>query len=460
MFAPAVDRPTSARLNRDGVVLVSLFVVAFALRWLFSDGDFSGDDAWYFYLARTLGLEPAVRFEQPWFHILNRPLFYLLFHFATYGGLVCFRLLACGIGACVPVLCFRTSRLLGASFGSALVMAAALCLQRQHLEHAAYGFPDLLAAAFALLACAAAAQGQARATLWLSLGCVLCKESFVFVPLIATWIRLSSSGALARPDRWAWWTLLLPAAYVIAVTLLGAMVPGVPMQGWSQQGLTLRHARNMWVGPELWPFIVWLAARRRVRILVLWLGMPVFYLLWSRLLGRGIAPWYVIGPASLSAVAASLLLDELRSELASRRWPGRLPEAVLVVACLCLAPVPLLGLMRVRAQVVKLAGRFPWPSAAPAVLPLLAQAQPEHLLLIDCFWAFRYSHLRGRSAPAQALWYTGPADTERVVAAALAADMSIVCRHTGQEPLERALLQQKLTVLLRDERWLIARRVR
>src|SRR4051794_4036004 len=71
--------------------LCATFGMGFVLRWLFSDGDFIGDDAWYFYLARGFGLESGVQAEHPAFHLANRPLFYALLHLSTYAGITGFR---------------------------------------------------------------------------------------------------------------------------------------------------------------------------------------------------------------------------------------------------------------------------------------------------------------------------------------------------------------------------------
>ncbi|HEX4353959.1 MAG TPA: hypothetical protein VHZ95_13615, partial [Polyangiales bacterium] len=281
--------------------LVAAFVLGFGLRFLFADGDFIGDDAWYFYLAHGFGREPGVQAEQPWFHLANRPLYYAIFHFGSAFGLLGFRLLGTWIGAMVPLLAYGSARALGASRRAAAVALLCLCLHRFHLQYSALGFPDLLASAFALAACHAAVRRRAVATLLLSFASVASKESFVFVPFIATLLRWDPNER-RRPDAMAWLTCLLPTAYVAIVSAISLRVPGLRMQGWSQTTFTLRHARAMLVGPELWPLIGWLAYRRAWRALALWLALPAFYLLWNVVLGRGMAPWYAIGPSSLASV--------------------------------------------------------------------------------------------------------------------------------------------------------------
>jgi hypothetical protein len=435
--------------------MAALFAIGLALRWLFADGDFIGDDAWYLYLSHGFGTEPGVQAEHPWFHIANRPLFYVFYHLSTYGGLAMFRLLGCVVGACVPVLSYATARKLGASIGSAALMAAFLCVQRQQLEYSAAVFPDVLAAAFALGACWATASQRVVLAMGLAIASVLSKESFIFVPVIVVLLRALERGTW-RLDRWDWAVLIVPALYLAVVTAVTLTTPDVRMQGWSTTGLTLKHARNMWLGPELWPLIGWLAWRRQTRILILWLGLPVFYLLWNRVLGRGIAPWYVVGPSALAAVAAALALDVVA---AASRTRGRLLQTLaigLTVACVFVPPM--YGLMRVRAQLVKLDGHFPEPRAAPEVRALLARLQPPQLLLIDCFWAYRYSHLRGRT-PATAAWWSGSQDTERVLDEARDAPMIVVCRQPAHQPIVETLQHEPYaTKLFEDKDWLVLAR--
>src|SRR5262245_14388676 len=102
------DMARDGRL-RERAFVIALFVLGFAVRWLFADGDFHGDESWYFYLSQGFGREPGVQIEQPWFHIANRPLFYAFYHLSTYGGLVSFRLLGCTVGSLVPVLAFAAA---------------------------------------------------------------------------------------------------------------------------------------------------------------------------------------------------------------------------------------------------------------------------------------------------------------------------------------------------------------
>jgi hypothetical protein len=441
---------------RERWFLGLLFGVSFCLRWLFADGDFIGDDAWYLYLARGFGREAAVQSEQPWFHLLNRPLFYAFYHFSSYFGLVGFRLAGCVVGASVPLLSFVTARRFGVAPLWAALTASALAVQRQQLEYSAWVFPDVLAAAFALCACAAAARGQARAVLGWSLCSVWSKESFVLVPTIALALTLSTRRAAGErfhlsPAQWL--TLVIPVTYVGTITALGLSVPQVQMQGWSTTPFGLVHARNMWLAPEVWPWLVWLLWRRRLRILLLWLGLPAFYLLWNRVLGRGMAPWYAVGPSALASVAAAWLLGEWSEFIRARGLPRALRCALLAMLLACYASVPIYGLLRVRAQLMKLQG-FPWPRSAPEVRALLARAQPADVLLVDCFWAYRYSHLRG-AEPAQAIWWFGPHDDESVSARVRQSSFVVICRRPEHEAIVQRLKRESLRSAFEDRDWLV-----
>ena len=450
--AARADREIDAHArSTPWVAHLALFALSFALRWSFAGGDFQGDESWYFYLSRSFGLEAAAQVDHPLFHIANRPLYYLTFHASTYAGLLGFRLFAALVGAFVPSLALLTARALGASLPSAGLMALGLTMQRQHLEYAVHGFPDLLATVLALAACWAAARGRAWTTFALSTACVLCKESFVVVPALATFVRLHDDARRRPFDRAAWLTLTLPAIYVIGVTAISTWIEKIPLQGWSATPFDLKHAHNMWIGPMLWPFVGLLLWLRRFRALAIWLALPLFYLAWSRGLGRGLAPWYSIGPSALSAVALALVLDALRNELKRRHASPRVAALGVFVVLLCVASVPVMGALRVRAQLRSLS-EFPRPRVAESVMALLAQRRPQSVLLVNCFWSFGYSHLRAVDAPASRL-YAGKA--AEVYPAAHAADLTIVCRDPNNAAMEHELGARDLVTVLSDRQWLV-----
>jgi hypothetical protein len=453
--APASE--ASARGWEYGL-LGALFIAGWWLRWLFSDGDFIGDDAWYFYLARGFGLESGARAEQTWFHIANRPLFYALFHVSTYAGIWGFRLAGCCIGACAPLLAYAAARALGAARKAAALAGCCLCVHRLHLQYSALGFPDVLASGFALAACWAAARRARMACLLLSCASVWSKESFVFVPIIATLLRLHVSGRVRRPDAWAFVTCLLPVAYVATVSAISLHTPGLRMQGWSLTPFTLRHARAMLIGPELWPLLAWLAWRREFRALVLWLGLPAFYLLWTQLLGRGMTPWYPIGAAALASAAAALGVQAVNDACQRAGLSRARSAAWLGLTLLCIAPVPLSGLSQARAQFVQLAGRWPDADAAHSVRSVLARFQTERVVTVDCFWAYRYSHLRSQREPGHAVWWNGAADSGSVLAAAQDGDVIVVCKRPQHGAIQALLRENRPHVLLDDAGWLVLTR--
>ncbi|HEY2733792.1 MAG TPA: hypothetical protein VGI70_07390 [Polyangiales bacterium] len=434
----------------ERAILAAIFVLGFGLRFLFADGGFIGDDAWYFYLARDFGRELGVQAEQPWFHLANRPLYYAIFHLGSEFGLLGFRLLGTFVGALIPCLAYATARALGATRASAAIALLCLCLHRFHLQYSALGFPDLLASAFALAACLAAAQRRATATLLFSIASVASKESFVLVPFIATFLRWEPRER-RRPDALALLTCLLPTAYIAIVSAISLRTPGLRMQGWSQTPFSLHHARAMLIGPELWPLLAWLVYRRQFRAVALWIALPLFYLAWNTLLGRGMAPWYAIGPASLASVAVALAFDSLA--LACRSRSRAMRYLVLGAALACLAPMPLLGLLRVRAQWVQLHGHVPHPDPDSDVQAAIERSGSERVLLVDCFWAYRYSHLRSRRTPAEARWWYSAADSGSVLEAAQRADVVVVCRKGEDAPIRAQLERIHSRILLENERF-------
>lgn len=439
---------------RDAALLAALFIAAFVARWVFSDGDIAGDEAWYMYLAKTFGREPGAAIDHPWFHVLNRPLYYALFHLPASAGLAWFRGFGVLLGALTPVLCHVAARVLGASRGAAALTAALTCLQRQQLEYAAHGFPDPLACDFALGAICAAAIGGGGLTFALAACSVLSKESFVALPIIVAYLRARRMSW--RIDRWNWATVLVPCGFVVAVTLLGWLAPDVEPQGWALARFSWKHARDMGVGPAVWPLVLWMIARRRDDACVLWLGLPAFYLLWGWLSGRGIAPWYAIGPAALSSVAAALALTDLQRAYGAR--PRGFAWTIVAAACVCLSPWALDGALQLRRQLSQLHG-LPRTAAAPIVLPILEQRKPDKVLLMNCFWAFHYEPLRGRHAPATNSYWPARDPIGTTTRLARAHELTIMCRDPKYRVLEEDLARQGFDTLAVDSAyWVLAPR--
>ncbi|HET8937179.1 MAG TPA: phospholipid carrier-dependent glycosyltransferase [Polyangiales bacterium] len=444
--------------SRERALLAALFVLGFCVRSLFADGDFFGDESWYFYLSQGFGREAAVQFEQPWFHIANRPLFYAFYHLSTYGGLLSFRLLGCTVGALVPVLACVAARRFGASLLSAAVCAACLSVQAQQVRYSAAVFPDPLAAAFGLAAVWAVAVRAPAAACALTICCVASKESFVAVPALIVALDLlmqRERGERVRLTRWHLLTFGLPVAYVGVVTSIALSSPSLRLQGWADSPFSLRHARSMWVGWELWPWLAWLAWRRQLRTLALWLALPLFYLLWSRGLGRGLAPWYVVGPAAFSSVASALALDTVYAACSGMQRRAAATWLVIAACLFCLAPIPLVGLAQVRAQLRQLAGRFPTPDAASQVQAVVTQQAPTRMLLVNCFWAYRYSHLRW-GEPSQGVWWYNEHDTQDVLHNAETSSLVVTCKVPGRELIERQLREAPFELLYEDPNYLVS----
>lgn len=447
----AVERETFSSVDR--IITGALVLGAFGVRWLSTGGPVLGDESWYLYLARSFGSEPAAAADNAWFHLLNRPLYYGVFHFGTYAGFTGFRWFASVVGAVNIALVYIVARRLGATYLSAACAAAALALQREVVEYSAHGFPDPLASIFALLALLCAVQQRATLTFLLASCCVLCKESFVFLPCIVTYVRLSVGGRRTlQLDPWAWATVLLPTAYVGLVTIIGARTQGVALQGWANAPMSWKHARGMWIGPELWPVIIWCLWARRTTWLMLWLGLPAFYAFWSFGLGRGLAPWYVIGPASLSAVALSLAVSEIGQQLLQRF--GRVRARMLSFALLTLlVPGIWSGILRCGSQLLALPDRWPKADDGREVQALLQSKGTARVLLVNCFWSFGYSHLRSPTIPAERAYWPANGDLSALRAAAIASQVTVICRSPEAEAHEQKLASLDFHILLRDEHY-------
>jgi|GEM_PF-5506068 len=454
-----VEREAFSSVDRN--IIGALVLGALAIRWLSTGGPVLGDESWYLYLARSFGSEPAAAADNAWFHLLNRPLYYGVFHFGTFAGFTGFRWFASVVGAVSIALVYVVARRLGATYVSAACVAAALAIQREVVEYSAHGFPDPLASIFALLALLCAVRQRAALTFLLASCCVLSKESFVFLPFIVTYLRLSADGRRAlRLDPWAWATVLLPTAYVGLVTLIGARTQGIALQGWANTPMSWKHAHGMWIGPELWPVIAWCVWARHKTWLLIWLGLPAFYVLWSFGLGRGLAPWYVIGPASLSAVAVSLAVSEIGRQVRQRF--GRVRARLLSIALLTLlVPVVWSGILRCGSQLLVLRDRWPTADAGAEVQALLRGKNAARVLLVNCFWSFGYSHLRSPSTPADRAYWPANGDLSTLRAAAMASQVTIVCRSPDAEAQEQNLASSEFQTLLRDERyWVLERNCR
>jgi hypothetical protein len=363
--------------------------------------------------------------------------------------LVGFRLLGCAVGAALPVLSFQAARRGGVSFAAAAIASSMLCLQAQQLKYTALAFPDGLAAAFALGACWALAAGSVGWALAWSAACVAAKESFVLVPVLIALLQLTKERSRMRARHWV--ALACPLLYVAVVALLPMLDRSLRMQGWSTTPFTFNYARNMWLGPEVWPFIAWLAWKRQARVLALWLTLPAFYFVWSMLLGRGIAPWYVLGPAALASVALAYALDVVY-RACERSYIVRIGVVGLCVCCF--APLPLYGLSRTREQLSRIGARFPMPRLPVQVIAIIEQSNPAQLLLINCFWAYGYSHLRAGKPP-DATWWHRPEDAEAVLQRAQAASMFVVCREPRHEQAEQALRRLPRAPLFEDRAYLV-----
>lgn len=126
-----------------------------------------------------------------------------------------------------------------------------------------------------------------------------------------------------------------------------------------------------------------------------------------------------------------------------------------MAACIaCLAPLPYYGLRSVRSQWLRLAGRFPRPDAASGVVAALALREPQDVLLVNCFWAYRFSHLRG-ARPASVVDWSGAQDTQHVLDATRGASLIVTFRTPGDGSVDQALLRLPLDPVYEDAGYVV-----
>jgi hypothetical protein len=77
------------------------------------------------------------------------------------------------------------------------------------------------------------------------------------------------------------------------------------------------------------------------------------------------------------------------------------------------------------------------------------------VLLLNCFWAYGYSHLRAADGPASRMTWSTPDDVDAAARAARIHELTIVCRDADHRPLELLLIQRGLPSLLVHPRWLV-----
>lgn len=454
----AATRPAPERWPWGATAALGLlFALGLALRWPAMGGDFFGDEAWYLYLARTWGTEPGAQAEMPWFHLANRPAYFAVFHLSSYAGLAGFRLMGCVVGALVPVLAYAAARALGARRMLAALAPALLVGDGVLLEFSSHPFPDMLATACALGAFIAAARGRGGWMAAAALGAVLSKESFFLVPVVAAAIRAQAAGRRVwQLDRAAALTVAAALAYVTAVMLAGR-IAGMRMQGWSaDSGLP----NWIWGTPPLLLCVVgWLAVRRQWLPVVVWLALPAFYVGWILVLGRGWELWYATGPKTFAIVACAAGLEAMwRDALAGGRW--RQAGAAVVAG---LAVVAMADTWAEQARAIKshYVGTDNWwwrADTGAAVREIIARERTDDVLVVNCFWAYRYSHLRGPGRPGTYFEWHGEADTPRLRELLGSARLVVV---SGEEPT-RLALQQLLAragseLLLDTREWLVVR---
>jgi hypothetical protein len=361
-----------------------------------------GDEAWYFHLARTLGIgdDHVVNPIPRGAHVLARPFLYVFYWPSAQFGFTAFRawnivLSAATVG--VTVLCCQSFRL-----GRLATLAAALlvCLHEMSLCYATRVFPDTPGTFLALLAVWAFLAERPRASFLLCVAATLTKEAFAVVPLALIVISLERGGPLgARPRAMTAWMAasLLP---LLAVTLLSIFVLGGRLQGWANIAPDHRFFGMMAFGWDFAPLYVALMLLGRWRIAILALAHPIFYVAWWHVLGRGVNEWYVVGAVPFAAIALAAGLDGLRqaATFAESGWLGRVRAVMAAALVGAVAAQPFIPDHTKPARQLFLNLQLEWfhrPRetdwvAIPPLVIHLREAPPADLLLVDTFWAHAF----------------------------------------------------------------------
>jgi hypothetical protein len=350
--------------------IVGLFLLAAIVRLSAIGGDPSGDEAWYYWLARTGGAGATV--EPPdlaWPHLIYRPIFYLFYAPWAQLDRQAFRVAGALVGAATVVASYFAARALGARAISAFVAASCLALWPTAIRHSASVYPDMLATAFALGMVIAIEKERWRLAVVLLALAVLSKESFVWI---------GAAAILIAPKDRRRWSLAIPIAIVVAIAIY-TTASGQRFQGWGHAPFGMRSARAMVIQPSTWPLVAWLFYKRRHAVAIYWLAGPLFYVLWCFVLDRGMADWYPVGPAAFGFVGLAIAAD-----LVATWRPTKLaPLALLIVA------IPFTW-SRQRPPDVWATIHDPRPTPMLEAAAAIAPRRPAHTRLVNCFWAHAY----------------------------------------------------------------------
>lgn len=384
------DAPGPLRATRSFYAVLGVAVVAgFALRLLRLNVDVFNDEAWYFHLARHLArsgaqITPA---HSEIAHFILRPFSALFFWPWAQLGLTAVRVVNITLGVVVVVQVAYLALQLRCHPTLAALSALLVALHYANCHVSAWCFPDTLATALMLLGVRYYLDGRCLATFAAFTLCLLTKEMFAPIPLALFTLCIQRSTGRWTVSRLGW-ALLASLLPVVLATLTAMLGYSAGVQGWSDQSAEWRFWVSLLLPPLMlsWPLLV---RARRYTELALSLAFPVFFFLWSYVVGRGVSYWYAAAATPLSAIAFAAAGDTLL-ELRYRWSVGaqRFATAAIVVVGVAFVVMSLrLALRWGSESVLSYLGQ---PREVESIAALVAAHAPKNLILVDCFWAFAY----------------------------------------------------------------------
>jgi hypothetical protein len=385
----------------DFFVAGALFVCAVVLRIGRLNETVWGDEALYYYLARSWGRDrhwvdvPDNTSAQ----IANRPLFFILYFPVAQFGLVAVRTCNMLISSATCVAVYGIARLLGASYAVATIAGSFVLLQDDSAAFATRFFPDTTTTFFMVLAVGLCARGRYGFAALCSSAAVLSKEVAVafsgslVAAVVMTRLATGPVGE-TRINGAQWWRavglLCIPFPLFIICQFLAIVVFKGRMQGWSSNPINTGYLSAALVGPTFVPFAVTLLLKRRWVEIFPALSLPAFYLLWCTVGGRGVEGWYRVSMVPLAAISVAAAVTEWQVAVPTH-WSGRVRSATQAALTLC--PAFTAPWIEWLAKDLVPLHEHP-PDQLGRVAKLIHSRHPHHLGMVSCFWSYAYFPLR------------------------------------------------------------------
>lgn len=393
------------RLVREhGIACGILFGVAFMYRLKHLHAPLYGDQSLYYYLSRTLGFAPLpVQDLDPlWTHVVVRPFMYVFFWPWANLGMTAFRMANTIVGAIAPCLVYALAVQLRVKPALAGIVAFAASVHPVVVTFSAKGFPDNLATTLLFCGYLAYFAKRAVAATVMLLLTVLAKEAFVMflLPLLVdgAWQFYESRSRLVVAP-------VTGAVAVLATSLISILAFKGRLQGWSHGQPDLNFFKAFLASPWFIPLYLLLLLEGRIRVLLIALAAPLFFLFWGFWLNRGVERWYICGPFATALVALSVALQcsfERIVGACGPTPPSRFERLRAFCAKAC--SVALVGtivvlpeqagwrgeLDLVRLEQLLAPGPAPTSDDAEQTALEVRRRNVENLLVMDAFWAFAY----------------------------------------------------------------------